>query len=654
MALRIMKKTLYVHFVLGIFIFTFFYHHTLMGFQQNTPDSVAVKNENPQNSAALEKVLQEESQRMQVLEKISPAVVSIFPPDGSGGGSGVLISPDGYVLTNFHVVMNKTWLKCGLSGSKIYDAVLVGLDPVGDVALIKMIPPKKGFQFPYVEMGDSDSVFQGDPVFVLGNPFGFATDFSPTFTYGIVSGNHRYQYPSGTLLEYADCIQVDASINPGNSGGPLFNENGKLIGINGRGSFEKRGRVNVGVGYAISINQIKRFMGHLRAGRIVDHATLGAVVISDDVGRAVVSQILDDSDVYRRGLREMDLITHFGGRRIRTPNDFKNILGTFPKGWITQFTFITKQNSTLAEERKERTAFVRLQGVHSDAELLELISQNNNPENQPKREPGERPDPRRQEKKNPPDENPLDPQKFMEDLLNIKKDSIPAHIKLQTEIRYGWANYHFNRLRKMEVWDDFQNSHTISGKKKFGEKGQTWNLEGNLLSGSRFNWTWKENLCSLKFPTTEITWPISDDFTAPPVPAESEFVLPGMSLWQRFLSLGPEEFGTLHYWGYSILPYYESKEEEKLPLNDLPLYHVFTGNYGGLEVRFFFNQKKNAEDRVRLVMMELITPYDESCWEFRFKNYKLDQNGRFIPGRLEIVRGAEIIEEFIIEKLDIF
>src|SRR5207244_3457150 len=92
------------------------------------------------------------------------------------------------------------------------------------------------------------------------------TDFTPTVTYGIVSGVNRYQYPANGLLEYTDCIQVDASINPGNSGGPLFNTQGELIGINGRISLEKRGRVNVGVGYAISINQIKNIIGIVPRG----------------------------------------------------------------------------------------------------------------------------------------------------------------------------------------------------------------------------------------------------------------------------------------------------------------------------------------------------------------------------------------------------
>ena len=81
-----------------------------------------------------------------------------------------------------------------------------------------------------------------------------------------MSGVNRYQPPEGKgTLEYTDCIQIDTSINPGNSGGPLFNMKGELIGINGRGSFDKRGRVNSGVGYAISINQIKNFLGHMKA-----------------------------------------------------------------------------------------------------------------------------------------------------------------------------------------------------------------------------------------------------------------------------------------------------------------------------------------------------------------------------------------------------
>src|SRR2546421_8838257 len=143
----------------------------------------------------------------------------------------------------------------------------------------------------------------------MGNPFLLAPDSTPTVTFGLMSGVHRYQYPAGTLLEYADCIQIDTSINPGNSGGPLFNVDGELIGINGRGSFEKRGRVNSGVGYAISINQIKNFMGQLRAGLDTDHASLGAFVQSENdegaLSKLLVNQILD-CDAKRRGLDSGD------------------------------------------------------------------------------------------------------------------------------------------------------------------------------------------------------------------------------------------------------------------------------------------------------------------------------------------------------------
>ncbi|HEV3342785.1 MAG TPA: trypsin-like peptidase domain-containing protein, partial [Pirellulales bacterium] len=311
-----------------------------------------------------DEVLKAESERVGVIARAQEATVAIFTNSGQGGGSGVVISPDGYALTNFHVVTGAgEGVKCGMSNGELYDAAVVGIDPVGDVALIQLFGRN---DFPAAVLGDSDSVRAGDWVFVIGNPFLLATDFKPTVTYGIVSGVHRYQYPAGTLLEYADCIQTDASINPGNSGGPLFDSAGRLIGVNGRGSFEKRGRVNVGVGYAISINQIKNFMGCLRSGRIVDHATLGARVASQEDGRVVVTDILESSDAYRRGLRYGDELVEFGGRPVQTVNGFKNILGTFPKGWRVPLAF---------RRRGQRYDVpVRLAGVHGVQELIDKVT----------------------------------------------------------------------------------------------------------------------------------------------------------------------------------------------------------------------------------------------------------------------------------------
>ncbi|HLW66175.1 MAG TPA: trypsin-like peptidase domain-containing protein, partial [Gemmataceae bacterium] len=244
-----------------------------------------------------------EKQRIEVINKCRPAVVAIFSPGGQGGGSGVLIDKDGYALTNFHVVSGTgPVMQCGLADGVMYDAVIVGWDKVGDVALIRLLPKKEGQPFPVAALGDSDKVQEGDWCMTMGNPFLLATDFSPTVSFGMVSGVHRYQYPEGGFLEYTDCIQVDASVNPGNSGGPLFNMQGEVVGINGRISFDKRRRINSGVGYAISSNQIKNFMGHLRAGMDVDHAELVRVAsLSEEIPQVIVKEVLDDSDAARRG-----------------------------------------------------------------------------------------------------------------------------------------------------------------------------------------------------------------------------------------------------------------------------------------------------------------------------------------------------------------
>ena len=257
-------------------------------------------------------MLDAQAERIKAIKKVHPAIVAVCMQGGQGVGSGVVISPEGYALTNFHVVMpTGPLMQAGLADGVLYDAVLVGQDKVGDVALIKLLPKEKGKPFPFVELGDSDKMRIGDWSLAMGNPFSLAMDFTPTVTYGVISGTNRYQPPEGKgLLEYTDCLQIEASINPGNSGGPLFNMQGELIGINGRGSFEKRGRVNSGVGYAISINQIKNFLGHLKAGIDTDHATLGASVgtVSEDapLSQMVIKQVLDDSDAARRGIQEGD------------------------------------------------------------------------------------------------------------------------------------------------------------------------------------------------------------------------------------------------------------------------------------------------------------------------------------------------------------
>jgi S1-C subfamily serine protease len=394
-----------------------------------------------------------ERSRIEAIEQAIMPTVAVLGDGGEGGGSGVVISPDGYALTNFHVTSpfgNK--MRGGMSDGKLYPAVLVGVDPTGDLAMIKLLPRN---DFPVAKMGDSRKLRVGDWCFAIGNPFLLATNLQPSVSYGLISGIERYQYPAGTILEYADCIQTDAAINPGNSGGPLFNRQGELIGINGRASFEKRGRVNVGVGYAISINQVKNFIGTLKSGRYVDHATLGATVSTDDSGRVRVSNILNSSDAYRRGLRYGDEILEIAGRAIRTTNELKNVLGTLPNDWRVKIRF--------RKEDEEIETLVRLAAVHTNEELVQLAKGGLGM--------GPPPPPKKAEKEKSEEQDQAEPADA--EALKVK-EATDSLWKSWFEQRDGFANYHFNRLEKDRVLGVYR--------KQLGDlpAGATWKLVGSL------------------------------------------------------------------------------------------------------------------------------------------------------------------------------
>lgn len=318
-------------------------------------------------------VAQAEERRVRVIERLSRSTVAIFERSAGNGGSGVIVSPDGLVVTNYHVTApcGPTML-CGLSDGRLVEAVLLGVDPTGDIALVQLLGDGP---YPSAEWGDSDRVQVGEPAIVAGNPFLLAQDFTPSISVGVISGTHRYQYPSGTLLEYADCLQTDAAINPGNSGGPLFDGHGRLIGINGRGSFEKRGRVNVGVGYAVSINQVRRFVSHLAAGHLVDHAALGATVVTRSGPQAIVDAIETSSDAYRRGLRAGDELVSFDGRDTPTANALLNAVGVLPAGWRSRIEF--RRDGRLY--RRD----VRLGALHSPGELEAAVADGAKPNEKP-------------------------------------------------------------------------------------------------------------------------------------------------------------------------------------------------------------------------------------------------------------------------------
>ena len=369
-------------------------------------------------AAAQQTVVERESARVETLRRISPSIVCVMDPKGQGGGSGVLISADGYAISNYHVTSGSgTFMKCGLSDGKLYDAVIVGIDPTGDIALIQL---QGRTDFTSAVPGDSDQVQVGDEVMALGNPFLLASDFTPTVTYGIVSGVRRYQYPANTFLEYTDCIQIDASINPGNSGGPLFDIEGRWIGINGRASFEKRGRVNSGAAYAISVNQIQKFIGHLKCGLIVDHGVAEFTVATSDVGEVTVAQVSALSDAYRRGLRPGMQVLSFAGRLLTSANDFQNMLGIFPEG--------TRLPLTWRDKDGVHDATIRLRPLHAFQKAPELPEE-------------------RQQK---PQQNP-EKQDSEENKSDGTANDVPESLKSLFVARDGFCNYHFNEIQQLRL-----------------------------------------------------------------------------------------------------------------------------------------------------------------------------------------------------------
>lgn len=277
------------------------------------------------------------------MARAARSAVCILAPDLSNGGSGVIISADGYGITNFHVVADMLETRRGVGGTssgRTYPLEVLGIDPTGDLAMFRLIADE---EFVAAPLGDSDALQVGDSVFAMGNPFMLAEDFSPTATFGIISGLNRYQYGSDARsLVYTDCIQIDASINPGNSGGPLFDMRGRVIGINGRASFKTddplRQRVNVGVAYAVSINQIKRFMPALKEGWLVEHGSLGATVVDTPDG-VRFHQMLPASAAERVGIAYGDELIAFDGRPIGSANAFANVLGVYPAGWPVTVTY---------------------------------------------------------------------------------------------------------------------------------------------------------------------------------------------------------------------------------------------------------------------------------------------------------------------------
>jgi serine protease Do len=267
-----------------------------------------------------------EKERIELAARLAPAVCAVFR--GPGGGSGVIITRDGLVLSNFHVTELENEMRIGLNDARIHEAVVLGVDPSGDLSLLRLKEPR---EWAFSPLGDSDALRQGDWVYAMGNPFLLATDFSPTITLGVVSGINRYQPGSmrGTLL-YPDCIQTDASINPGNSGGPLINLDGEVVGINVaiRAGAQR-------IGFAIPIDDARKLLAKLLNPVKLSDTYHGLIGRDEKTGREmklVVDATEPNSPAYAAGFQPGDVVERVGTVTVIDQADVERAMLGFQPG----------------------------------------------------------------------------------------------------------------------------------------------------------------------------------------------------------------------------------------------------------------------------------------------------------------------------------
>src|SRR6266403_221341 len=238
-------------------------------------------------------------------------------------GSGFIVRPDGYIFTNFHVVEGADRVEVKLKDGREFPAKVVGTDEKTDIAVIKI----DAANLPVVKMGDSDAVRVGQFAFAIGAPF--KLDY--TFTYGVVSGKGRSKLFTNGGYSISDYLQTDASINPGNSGGPLWDIDGKVIGMN-----TLINGLNRGLGFAIPINMAKDIGGELIAGRKIVRPWLGIRIetLGDDptirelfkgADKGVVVRTIEaDAPASKSNLRPFDVITHVDGSAITSDSQLQH------------------------------------------------------------------------------------------------------------------------------------------------------------------------------------------------------------------------------------------------------------------------------------------------------------------------------------------
>ena len=272
-----------------------------------------------------------------------------------GQGSGFIISKDGYILTNNHVVQDADRITVTLTDERQFSAKVIGRDPKTEIALIKIDDPE---DLPHLEIGDSDVLEVGEWVLAAGSPFGL----SQTLTAGIVSAKGRDET---NIAEYGNFIQTDAAINPGNSGGPLLDINGRVVGIN-TAIYTRTGGY-MGIGFAIPINQAVQIKNQLLEHGKISRSMLGIYIqqVNEELAKSfglektegiLISQIGEGSAAEEAGLQAGDIIIEMNGTKVGDVSDFRSrVAYTPPNTELTLSVFRSDQYKTVTVITKEMT-----------------------------------------------------------------------------------------------------------------------------------------------------------------------------------------------------------------------------------------------------------------------------------------------------------
>jgi Do/DeqQ family serine protease len=314
----------------------------------------------------------------------NPLLRQLFPnfPDQerqskqAGLGSGVIVSSDGYILTNNHVVEGADELKVQLSDDREFTAKVIGADPKTDIAVVKIDADK----LPVVTLADSDKLRVGDVVFAVGNPL----DVGQTVTMGIVSAKNRNVKILEDVGGYEDYIQTDAAINMGNSGGALIDARGRLIGINSAILSPSRG--NIGIGFAVPVNLAASIMKSLIETGTVARGYLGVSsdTVTPDIAEqlglpattkgVIVTDIAPDSAAEKSGLKRSDVVTAVNGHAVSTLDELRLLIAQMAPGSVAKLHVMRDGKETsievtldkYAEKPNELIAGVDVRPINSD------------------------------------------------------------------------------------------------------------------------------------------------------------------------------------------------------------------------------------------------------------------------------------------------